>query len=125
MKREAVKGRAREVLELLEEAVRTRKARKLGPFVSTWELVEKIGINFKAGMIVLQHRKDPARGLGFEIERKPDSNDTNGGWKFRLVAYPANWEGASVNLTFSLEESVPAKKPGPKPKQLALFGASR
>lgn len=112
--------RPRRVLEALEDAARKRS----GGWLSTWSLVEGIGINFKAGIIVLQHKRDPLKGLGFEIGRKPDAQDPRGGWLFRLESYPLGWIDGKTDLSHIEEERrLAGPKPAKAPKgQLGLFG---
>lgn len=91
MMRTPLSGRAVKVLEILEEALANVRGRRFGPFVSTAEFVEKVGINFKVGLIELEHKRKPSNGAGFIIERK--QQDESEDYKYRIVNYPAMWSG--------------------------------
>lgn len=106
MTRDQIPGRPRKVLEILEEAKNFSSARDNGPWVHTMELVKKVGINFKVGMIKLQHKKKPWLGYGFVIDRMPDPKDGTY-WLYRLAQYPENFGKREVF---------------PKVKQESLFG---
>jgi len=90
MTRDQVPPRARKVLEILEEAKNFSAQRTNGPWVHTMELVKEIGINFKVGLIKLQHKKKPWLGLGFVIDRKPIEGPENY-WLYRLASYPGGF----------------------------------
>lgn len=84
-------GRAVKVLTLLEGAKETAKARRFGEWVPTTEFVDKVGINFKVGLIELHHKRRPEKGAGFVIQRK--KQETSDDYQYRILKFPVGWTG--------------------------------
>lgn len=110
------------MLEMLEHRAETHYINKMGGWLPGPFLEEEIGINWKVGLNKLEHKKKPMLGLGFKIARQP-MRDGSKQWRYRLEAYPINWNpGDQVDLSH-VQEATPKPKPIARGQQ-GLFTAS-
>ncbi len=115
-------SRAAAVLEMLEHRAETHPINHMQGWLDGPYLQDEIGINWKVGLNKLEHKTKPLLGKGFKIERAA-KRDGSKQWRYRLVAYPLNWDSKDrVDLVHIQEET---KQPKPIPRgQQGLFSAS-
>lgn len=116
MDRVSLKKRPCDVLEMLEHRAETHCINKMGGWIPGPFMEKEIGINWKVGLNKLEHKKKPLLGLGFKIARE-HMRDGSNQWRYRLVAYPINWNpGDQVDLSH-IQEVKPKAKPVVKGQQ--------
>lgn len=111
------------VLEMLEHRAETHPINGMFGWLPGPYLEEEIGINWKVGLNKLEHKKKPIKGLGFKIGRRP-MRDGSKQWKYRLEAYPINWDVKDRVDLVHIQEEEPKPKPIPRGQQ-GLFPASK
>lgn len=115
MTRASLLLRQRKILELLEIRTQMRRQLKGGEWVPGPDIAKMAGSRFSIGINEMAplrgpRVKKPNNALGFKIGRRKMENGSRE-WKYRLEAYPPNWEGKAVDL-------------GHANPQLALFPAA-
>lgn len=116
MDRVDVDKRPASVLTMLEARAEARTHHNHWEWMPGPILEREIGINWKVGLNKLEHKKKPHLGLGFKIGRRP-IKDGSGQWKYRLEAYPINWDRMDRVSLLHIQEVKPKAKPVVKGQQ--------
>lgn len=110
MKRAGLKRRPGVVFDMLEIAAKMARHDRRNGWVQGEHLLKVAGVDWTVGMSALENKRNPHRGLGFDIHRRR-RRDGSKQWEYRLESYPQNWEGDQADLSH-------VRKDPPRPRKV-------